>query len=169
MYLTGDPVWDPDSGTWKPIDGWWPIGTLPLSSMEQPGDPWDLTYHEDYRIGVRERVCDIPLGTYEIAEGAMLGHVIHAIDFTISAAAPDGWLSSQNLLVELRGPYADSDIVYWSAKGPFTSEPVHAYIEFPQPTAGYQVRLTVVPDASSLITLLTGIGFLAIKIMRRPA
>lgn len=172
MYITGDPVWDSDSGTWVSEDGWWPFG---IPSWDQPpwwdgpGDPEDLMYHDSSEIGVRESVFDVPLGCYESGGTAWLGHAVHAFDLTVRAATSGVWSDSQNLLLELRSPMPGVDEVYWSATGPFSSEPLHVYVELPQPVAGYEVRLTAIPDVPPSTTLVIGLGLLAFHQRRRRA
>lgn len=156
MYVTGDPEWDPNLGVWVPVQGWWPI-ELPSTPLEQPGDPQDLMYHNSTEIGVREGVFDISPGTFESASTIYLGHVIHTIDLTVQGE----WPGSLNLLFELRSPMPGSDTVYWAATGPFSSEPAHAYVEFAEPIAGYEIRLAVVPEPSPLVALFSGLGLLA--------
>jgi len=170
MYVTGDPVWDPDLGKWISEDGWFPfyIPTQePPPWWQESGDPQDLMYHSSTEIGVKEGVFDISLGTFENGSTIYLGHAIHTIDLTVQATTSGLWPGSQNLRLELRSPMPGSDTVYWSATGPFSSEPLHAYLEFPQPTAGYEVRLTAVPEVSPVLTLSFGLGVALCRWRRR--
>lgn len=166
MYVTGDPDWDPVLGEYVPSDGWYDffVPSEVWNWYDHPNpDPQDLMYHGDNEIGVREGVTDIPLGIYEAGSLAWLGHAVHAFDLTVRAATPAGWSGSLNLLLELRSSSPGVDEVYWSLLGPFSSEPVHAYIELPGPSPGYEVRLIAVPDVSPFISLLSGIGLLVYR------
>ncbi len=155
--LTGG---DGDPLRWKDM--------LFLDNRDQPGDPYDLMYSTDGligEIGVTHGIYDIRAGTYESIETGFLGHVVCALDFTISSKYPGWWPQSENLLFEVLHP--DSGTAYWSARGPFVSEPIQAYVEFPDCSWGFEVRLTVVPGLSPFIVLLSGLGLFACAQRRR--
>jgi hypothetical protein len=156
MYVEGDNdplqwramVYDADPWTW-----------------DQPGDPLDLMYTTpNSEMGVRAGVYDVLLGSYERAGIVMLGHVIHAMDFTVQANDIGVWPDSGNLRFEVR--HFSSDTVYWSTTGPFSSEPVQGHIDFADPVAGYELRLTVVPEPVPLVALSSGLALLMLT--RKP-
>lgn len=173
MYLTGDPLYDYDLDQYIPVRGWYAMeyntlyapGDLAYLDLEE-GDPQDLMFYQDFQIGIRDGVYAIPIGTYEeVYSLAFLGHFVWAIDFTVSPTTIDTWPQSQCLRLEFR---SSSDTIYWWTDAPISyNDPMHVQMEFDLPINGYGFRLTVVPEASSLAAVLSGLGLLAYIRRRR--
>ena len=162
LVISGQMYWEGDG---EPLH-WTTIWFLPDSGAGA-SDPGDRMYADGDslqgkgEIGVSEGTSSIPFGDYESIACIFLGHTVHALDLTVSSAGTGPWSLSEDLRFEVRDPLTGE--LAWSLQGPFSAEPAHAYINYLQPTVGYDFRLAVVPDASPLVTLLSGLGVLAYK------
>ncbi len=181
MYVQQDPPdYNPETGEYV-VEKWWPLEDCPFYSTkdsywrwyyEGVGDPQNYMFYENFQIGVR-RSGNIPIGTYEQAQSLpFLGNRILGFNFTVTPTTVGTWRGSENLRLELlSGPWSDE--VFWWTYGPFSSEePLHVHLDLEPDGYGrfpgsYGFRLTVVPEVSPFISLLSGLGLLAYIRRRR--
>lgn len=166
LTITGQTYWEGD-----PVSPCWTELLPGMCITDNTGDPEEgLFSFDDLRgreIGVVEGVYTLPKGSYESLKVGFVGHTARILDLTIQSIEQGGWLGSENLLFEIRSAFSDE--VYWAWSGPFSSDPVQAYVEFPDPQWGYEFRLTVVPDAAPFVVLLTGLGAFGYRSLRSRA
>jgi hypothetical protein len=155
VVISGQMYWEGDG-----VSPYWVDLSPGVCTTDTTGDPQGgLFSFDDSRgreIGVLEGIYELQEGSYESLKAGFVGHTVRTLDLTIQSVGSGGWLGSQNLLFEIRSPYSND--VHWTWNGAFSSEPVNAYVQLPSPQWGYEFRLTVVPDASPLVVLLTGLS-----------